>query len=74
LKANGSLERLVLDHSAAWQMGGSAPVHTDQRFNERRLDVAVLRISTQFGPGYKEMGSPISRAVHTVAANGKPDG
>jgi nucleoside-diphosphate-sugar epimerase len=30
----------------------------------------VLRIPTQFGPGYKEMGSPISRAVHTVAGKG----
>jgi hypothetical protein len=30
----------------------------------------VVRIPTQLGPGYKEMGSPISRAVHTVAGKG----
>jgi UDP-glucose 4-epimerase len=29
-----------------------------------------LRIPTQFGPGYKEMGSPIGLAVHTAAGRG----
>jgi nucleoside-diphosphate-sugar epimerase len=65
-----SLERIALDYSAPWQMGGSATVHTNQKLNQHLLDVAVLRIPTQFGPGYKEMGSPISRAVHTVAGKG----
>jgi len=65
-----SLERIALDYAAPWQMGGSATVHRTQKFNQHMLDVAVLRIPTQFGPGYKEMGSPISRAVHTVAGRG----
>jgi nucleoside-diphosphate-sugar epimerase len=65
-----SLERIALDYAAPWQMGGSATVHGNQKLNQHLLDVAVLRIPTQFGPGYKEMGSPISRAVHTVAGNG----
>src|SRR5258705_13710072 len=51
-------------------MGGSATVHANQKLNQPLLDVAVLRIPTQFGPGYKEMGSPMSRAVHTVAGKG----
>jgi UDP-glucose 4-epimerase len=65
-----SLERIALDYAAPWQMGGSATVHANQKLNQHLLDVAVLRIPTQFGPGYKEMGSPISRAVHTVAGKG----
>lgn len=65
-----SLERIALDYAAPWQMGGSAVVHANQNLNKHLLDVAVLRIPTQFGPGYKEMGSPISRAVHTVAGKG----
>jgi nucleoside-diphosphate-sugar epimerase len=65
-----SLERIALDYAAPWQMGGSAMVHPNQKLNRHLLDVAVLRIPTQFGPGYKEMGSPISRAVHTVAGKG----
>jgi nucleoside-diphosphate-sugar epimerase len=65
-----SLERIALDYAAPWQMGGSATVRTNQNLNQHMLDVAVLRIPTQFGPGYKEMGSPISRAVHTVAGRG----
>jgi nucleoside-diphosphate-sugar epimerase len=65
-----SLERIALDYAAAWQMGGSATVHPSQKLNQHLLDVAVLRIPTQFGPGYREMGSPISRAVHTVAGRG----
>jgi nucleoside-diphosphate-sugar epimerase len=35
-----------------------------------RFNVAVLRIPTQFGPGYQELGRPIGRAVHTVAGKG----
>jgi nucleoside-diphosphate-sugar epimerase len=65
-----SLERVALDYAAPWQMGGSAMAHANQKLNRHLLDVAVLRIPTQFGPGYKEMGSPISRAVHTVAGKG----
>jgi nucleoside-diphosphate-sugar epimerase len=65
-----SLERIALDYAARWQMGGSATVHANQKLNEHQLDVAVLRIPTQFGPGYQEMGSPIGRAVHTVAGKG----
>jgi nucleoside-diphosphate-sugar epimerase len=65
-----SLERIALDYAAPWEMGGSATVHANQKLNQHLLDVAVLRIPTQFGPGYKEMGSPISRAVHTVAGKG----
>jgi UDP-glucose 4-epimerase len=65
-----SLERIALDYAAAWRMGGSATVHSNQRFKEGQLDVAVLRIPTQFGPGYKEMGSPIGLAVHTAAGRG----
>jgi nucleoside-diphosphate-sugar epimerase len=65
-----SLERIALDYCAPWQMGGSATVHANQKLNQHLLDVAVLRIPTQFGPGYREMGSPISRAVHTVAGKG----
>src|SRR3981189_1622591 len=65
-----SLERIALDYSAPWQMGGSATVHANQKLNRHLLDVAVLRIPTQFGPGYKEVGSPISRAVHTAAGKG----
>ena len=65
-----SLERIALDYAAPWQMGGSATVRANQKLNQHLLDVAVLRIPTQFGPGYKEMGSPISRAVHTVAGRG----
>jgi nucleoside-diphosphate-sugar epimerase len=65
-----SLESIALDYAAPWQPGGSAIVHTNQQFNQHLLDVAVLRIPTQFGPGYREMGSPISRAVHTVAGKG----
>jgi nucleoside-diphosphate-sugar epimerase len=65
-----SLERIALDYAAPWQMGGSATVHANQKLNQHLLDVAVLRISTQFGPGYRELGSPISRAVHTVAGRG----
>jgi len=65
-----SLERVALDYAAPWQMGGSAKVYANQQFNEHLLDVAALRIPTQFGPGYSLMGSPISRAVHTVAGKG----
>jgi nucleoside-diphosphate-sugar epimerase len=65
-----SLERIALDYAAPWQMGGSATARANQKLNQHMLDVAVLRIPTQFGPGYKEMGSPISRAVHTVAGKG----
>jgi nucleoside-diphosphate-sugar epimerase len=65
-----SLERIALDYAAPWQMGGSAKAYANQQFNEHLLDVAALRIPTQFGPGYALMGSPISRAVHTVAGKG----
>ncbi|MCW2654414.1 MAG: hypothetical protein QOE41_2647 [Mycobacterium sp.] len=65
-----SLERIALDYAVPWEMGGSATAHANQKLNQHLLDVAVLRIPTQFGPGYKEMGSPISRAVHTVAGKG----
>jgi nucleoside-diphosphate-sugar epimerase len=65
-----SLERIALDYAAPWRMGGSATVYANQRLNQHLLDVAVLRIPTQFGPGYALMGSPISRAVHTVAGKG----
>jgi nucleoside-diphosphate-sugar epimerase len=65
-----SLERIALDYTAPWQMGGSAMVHANQKLDRHLVDVAVIRIPTQFGPGYKEMGSPISRAVHTVAGKG----
>jgi nucleoside-diphosphate-sugar epimerase len=65
-----SLERIALDYAAPCQMGGSATVHANQQLNRHLLDVAVLRIPTQFGPGYQEMGSPIGRAVHTVAGKG----
>ncbi|MCW2550400.1 MAG: hypothetical protein QOE74_3457 [Mycobacterium sp.] len=50
-------------------MGGSATAHADQQLNRHLLDVAA-RIPTQFGPGYQELGSPIGRAVHTVAGKG----
>jgi nucleoside-diphosphate-sugar epimerase len=65
-----SLERVALDYAAPWQMGGSAKVYANQQFNQHLLEVAALRIPTQFGPGYSLMGSPISRAVHTVAGKG----
>jgi len=38
--------------------GGSATVHPKQKFNQHLLDVGVLRIPTQFGPGYREMAVP----------------
>ncbi|WP_433756725.1 NAD-dependent epimerase/dehydratase family protein [Nocardia sp. CA-135398] len=65
-----SLECIALDYAAPWRMGGSATVPTNQNLNEHQLEVAVLRLTSQFGPGYKEMGSPISRAVHTAAGRG----
>src|SRR3981189_3828529 len=51
-----SLEGILLDYAAPWQMGGSAIVYANQKLNQHLLDVAVLRIPTQFGPGYREMG------------------
>ena len=65
-----SLERIALDYAAPWRMGGSAKVYANQQLNQHLLEVAALRIPTQFGPGYALMGSPISRAVHTVAGKG----
>jgi nucleoside-diphosphate-sugar epimerase len=65
-----ALEGIALDYATPMQMGGSAKVRAGQKFNENRLDVAVLRISTEFGPGYTHMGSPLSRAVHTLAGKG----
>jgi nucleoside-diphosphate-sugar epimerase len=65
-----SLERIALDYAAPFRMGGSAKVYANQQLSQHLLDVAALRIPAQFGPGYALMGSPISRAVHTVAGKG----
>jgi len=62
-----ALELIVLDYASPMQMGLSAALQPNQRFRDSKMDVAVVRFSTQFGPGYTNMGSPISRAVHTLA-------
>ncbi|MEU9331045.1 NAD(P)-dependent oxidoreductase [Streptomyces canus] len=65
-----ALETIALDYATPMQMGLSAEGRDGQKPTEKPLDVAVLRISTEFGPGYTQMGSPLSRAVHTVAGKG----
>jgi len=65
-----ALEAIALDYATSMQMGGSANVRSGQKLNGGPLDVAILRIPTEFGPGYTYMGSPLSRAVHTVAGKG----
>jgi nucleoside-diphosphate-sugar epimerase len=65
-----ALEHIALDYATPMQMGGSAKTQVNQRFSSNHLDVAVLRISTQFGPGYTNMGSPLGCAVHSAAGKG----
>lgn len=65
-----ALEHIVLDYASPMQMGLSARPRDNQKLNRNQMNVSVLRISTQFGPGYTNMGSPISLAVHTLAGKG----
>ena len=65
-----TLEYIALDYAVPMQMGSSATPRSNQRYKANGLEVAVVRLSTQFGPGYVNMGSPISLAVHTLAGKG----
>jgi nucleoside-diphosphate-sugar epimerase len=64
------LEQIALDYATPMQMGLAAQPRANQRFNHHQMEVAVLRLTTQFGPGYIHMGNPIALAIHTLAGKG----
>jgi nucleoside-diphosphate-sugar epimerase len=65
-----TLEQIALDYAAPMQMGMAAHPYPNQQFNRHPMEVAVLRLTTQFGPGYAHMGNPIALAIHTLAGKG----
>ena len=65
-----TMEQIALDYATPMQMGMAAHPYPNQQFSQHQMDVAVLRLTTQFGPGYTHMGNPIALAIHTLAGRG----
>jgi nucleoside-diphosphate-sugar epimerase len=65
-----TMEQIALDYATPMQMGMAAHPYPNQLFNQHQMEVAVLRLTTQFGPGYTHMGNPIALAIHTLAGKG----
>ena len=65
-----TMEQIALDYAKPMQMGLAAHPRPNQQFNQHQMEVAVLRLTTQFGPGYSHMGNPIALAIHTLAGKG----
>ncbi len=63
------VEQMLLDYGTPLDnptgSGGPAPEITKNK--PHTLEVAVLRLPFQFGPGYARMGNPLAIAAHAVA-------